>query len=136
VSIVLDASTALAAILPDEDSAYARSAILVAASDGLVVPTLWQYEIQNGLLVALRRNRIDARLLAAALDALRGLRAVFDSPAALGRELHLASAHRITANDAAYLSVAMERGAMLATNDKRLRDAAEGAGVGLFAMDV
>jgi predicted nucleic acid-binding protein len=136
VSIVLDASTALAAVLPDEDSAYARSAILVAADDGLVVPTLWQYEVQNGLLVALRRNRIDARLLAAALDALRSLRAVFDSPAALGREVHLAMAHRLTAYDAAYVAVAIERGATLATNDQRLRDAATAAGVAIFSAGI
>ncbi len=136
MSIVLDASTALAAVLPDEDSAYARSAILVAADDGLVVPTLWQYEVQNGLLVALRRNRIDARLLAAALDALRSLRAVFDSPAALGREVHLAMAHRLTAYDAAYVAVAIERGATLATNDQRLRDAATAAGVAIFSAGI
>ena len=45
--LILDASTALAAVLPDEDSGFARAAVAAALRDGLVVPTLWLYEIQS-----------------------------------------------------------------------------------------
>jgi hypothetical protein len=58
---ILDASTALAAVLPDEDSTFARAAVAAAICDGLVVPTLWQYEFQNGHATALRRNASIAR---------------------------------------------------------------------------
>ena len=60
MSIVLDASIALAAVLPDENSDFARSAAAVAAEEGLRVPALWSYEVQNGLAMAYRRNRIDS----------------------------------------------------------------------------
>jgi len=133
VSIVLDASTALAAVLPDEESGFARAATAVAVHDGLVVPALWPYEIQNGLAMALRRNRIDAESLSDALGALRGLGAELEAPQGLGHELRLAQAHGLTAYDAAYLAVALNTGATLATNHRRLRRAAERVGVALFA---
>ncbi len=113
--MVIDASIALAAVLPDEVSAFARAAIAVAVREGLVVPALWPYEIQNGLAMALRRNRIDVESLSDALDALRGLGAELQAPQALGQELRLARTHELTAYDAAYLAVAVNTGATLAT---------------------
>jgi len=56
VRIVLDASTTLAAVLPDEDSEFARAAISAAVHGDLVVPALWPYEIQNVLATAVRRS--------------------------------------------------------------------------------
>ncbi|MGH7706358.1 MAG: type II toxin-antitoxin system VapC family toxin [Vulcanimicrobiaceae bacterium] len=132
MSIVLDASTALAAILPDEESGFARAATARAVHEGLVVPALWPYEIQNALAMAFRRNRIDAESLSDALDALRGLDAQLEPPQGLGHELRLAQTHGLTAYDAAYLAVALNTGATLATNDQRLRHAAEKVGVALF----
>jgi len=132
VSIVLDASTALAAVLPDENSDFARSAAAVAAEEGLRVPALWSYEVQNGLAMAFRRNRIDSDSVSDALDALRGLRAELEAPQGLGHELRLGQAYGLTAYDAAYLAVALNTGATLATNDQRLRAVAQTVGVELF----
>lgn len=132
MSVVLDASTALAAVLPDEGSVFARAAVAAALGEGLIVPALWMYEIQNGLAMALRRNRIDAHSASEALDALRSLRAELMAPHGLGQEFRLAHAHAITAYDAAYLAVALGAGATLATNDERLRRVAENVGVALF----
>jgi predicted nucleic acid-binding protein len=130
--LILDASTALAAVLPDEDSTFARAAVAAAISDGLVVPTLWLYEIQNGLATALRRNRIDSASAHEALEAIRGLAPDIEPPQGLGRELRLAQTHALTAYDAAYLAVAVNTGAILASNDDQLRRAAESVGVALF----
>jgi predicted nucleic acid-binding protein len=132
VSFVIDASTALAAVLPDEDSAFARAAVAAALDDDLVVPALWMYEIQNGLIMAVRRNRIDIASANDALAALRALRAELKAPQGLGQEFRLGRAHALTAYDAAYLAVALGMGARLATNDKRLRGVAENLGVALF----
>jgi predicted nucleic acid-binding protein len=132
VSFVIDASTALAAVLPDEDSAFARAAVAAALDDALVVPTLWMYEVQNGLAMALRRDRIDLTSANDALDALRALRAELIAPQGLGQEFRLGNAHALTAYDAAYLAVALGAGARLATNDMRLRSVAEKLGVALF----
>jgi predicted nucleic acid-binding protein len=134
VSIVLDASTALAAVLPDEGSAFARAAVAAALQEGLVVPTLWFYEIQNGLTMALRRGRIDAEAIDAALDALRALPALPETPQGLGQELRLALARNVTAYDAAYLAVAVRTGAKLATNDRVLQKAAQTIGIALFTQ--
>lgn len=132
MSFVIDASTALAAVLPDEDSAFAHRAVAAALEDGLIIPTLWMYEVQNGLAMALRRNRIDALSAAEALDALRALRAEFKTPQGFGQEFRLAQAHALTAYDASYLAVALGSGARLATSDERLRRVAEKLGVALF----
>jgi predicted nucleic acid-binding protein len=132
MSLVIDASTTLAAVLPDEDSPFARRAVAAALEEGLVMPTLWMYEVQNGLTMALRRNRIDARSANEALDALRALRAEFKAPQGFGQEFRLAQAHALTAYDASYLAVALGSGARLATNDERLRGVAEKLGVPLF----
>jgi predicted nucleic acid-binding protein len=132
LSLVLDASTALAAVMPDENSIFARSAISAAVREGLVVPALWPYEIQNGLLMARRRDRIDAESFGEALAALRGLEAELYPPQGLGHELRLAEAHGLTAYDAAYLAVAIGAGATLATNDKLLAKAARAIGIALF----
>lgn len=133
VSVVLDASTALAAVLPDEQSAFARAATAAAVREGLIVPVLWAYEIQNGLATALRRERIDAESLGEALEALRGLGAELEAPQGLGHELRLAQTHGLTAYDAAYLAVALSTGATLATNDLQLRRVAATVGIALFA---
>jgi predicted nucleic acid-binding protein len=130
--LILDASTALAAVLPDEDSTFARAAVGAAVNDGVVVPTLWLYEIQNGLATAVRRQRIDHTLAYEALEALQGLAPELQSPQGLGRELRLAQTHALTAYDAAYLAVALNTGAILASNDKQLRSAAESVGIPLF----
>ncbi len=130
--LILDASTALAAVLPDEDSVYARAAVLAAIHDGLVVPTLWLYEIQNGLATSVRRQRIDRASAHEALEALRGLAPDVESPQGIGRELRLAHTHGLTAYDAAYLAVALDTGAILASNDDALRRAAVSVGVQVF----
>ena len=133
MGLILDASTALAAVLPDEDSNFARAAVRVAIREGLVVPTLWFYEIQNGLATALRRRRLDIGAANDALEALRGLAPEIAHPHGLGRELQLAQTRALTAYDAAYLAVALDTGAILASNDAQLRSAAESMGVGLFS---
>ncbi len=52
MSVVIDASTALAAVLPDEHSGFARAAVAAALEESLIVPVLWIYEVQNALAVA------------------------------------------------------------------------------------
>lgn len=134
MSVILDASTALAAVLPDEGSTFARAALALSLEQGLVVPALWIYEVQNGLTMALRRNRIDLASATEVLNVLRELRAEQRAPHGLGEEFRLAQTHALTAYDAAYLAVALATGATLATNDNRLRRSAETLGLVLFSV--
>jgi len=132
VALVIDASTALAAVLPDEHSEFARAAVAAALDETLVVPVLWIYEVQNGLAAALRRDRLDAGSANEALDVLRALPVELAAPQGLGQDYRLATTHALTCYDAAYLAVALGSGGRLATNDKQLRAVAERLGVALF----
>ncbi|HYL26357.1 MAG TPA: type II toxin-antitoxin system VapC family toxin [Candidatus Nitrosotalea sp.] len=132
MAIVLDASVALSAVLPDEDSAFSEAAVAAGLKEGIVAPALWPYEVQNGLLVALRRKRLDHGSLAQALDALRGLTPTLRATEGLGVELSIAQEHAVSAYDAAYIAVSLAIKARLATTDQRLRASAASAGVKLF----
>ncbi|MBV8066470.1 MAG: type II toxin-antitoxin system VapC family toxin [Candidatus Eremiobacteraeota bacterium] len=134
MAIVLDASTALAAVLPDEESAFCESAVATGLKEGIVAPALWAYEVQNGLLIALRRKRLDAESLAQALEALRSFAPDLKASEGISTELRIAQEHGVTAYDAAYLAVARAIGGKLATSDHKLRAAATSAGVRLFSV--
>ena len=130
--VVLDSSIAAAWVLGDERSDLADAALEVAFSSIAAVPTIWLYEMQNTLALAMRRKRI-------ALDAAREACAVLASipleihdPQGLGREFALATSSGLTAYDAAYLCVARDLQLPLATLDQRLGDAAHALGITLF----
>ncbi|MGH7754771.1 MAG: type II toxin-antitoxin system VapC family toxin [Vulcanimicrobiaceae bacterium] len=127
--IVIDASVAAAWIFADERDAYAVAASEEVAARGGVVPAFWRWEMQNTLLFALRRRRIDEESLAQHLSDLQGLPLEYDFSAAFGVELALAREHALTVYDAAYLELAMRCNCRLATKDKKLREAARASGV-------
>lgn len=133
MTLVVDASTTLAALLPDKDSPYARAAIAVASTGTFIVPALWSYEVQNGLATAVRRNRLDEPRLDRILDVLRSLAPTIEYPHFLGRELHLARTHGLSAHDAAYIAAALNAGATFATNDRRLREVSRSIGIDIFS---
>ena len=120
MAVVLDASTALSAVLPDENSNFGRTALAQALREELLVPTLWFYDVQNGLAMACRNGRFDNKTAEDALAALRLLPARVKAPR-FGQEFALARNHALTAYDAAYLAVALRADATLATLDRELR---------------
>jgi predicted nucleic acid-binding protein len=56
--IVLDASTTLAWAFDDEAGKYSEGVLQFIVGNHAVVPALWNYEIANGVLVGLRRERL------------------------------------------------------------------------------
>lgn len=129
---VLDASATLGCLFDDEGDG--GSEVLDALLQGVaLVPSLWPYEIANGVLVALRRGRItdaeaedffaDLSLLDIRID---------DSPIRPESLWRTASATRLTAYDAAYLNLAEVHKLALVTQDAELRRAARRAGVQLL----
>ena len=130
--IVLAASVALAAVLPDERSGYARAAMEIAITGELIVPAFWMYEVQSGLLMAMRRDRIDSPIVRDALAALDAVAADVRTPRRLGRDLELAQAYGLTVYDASYIGVALDSGTQLASVDKTLLRAARAARVSIF----
>ena len=100
-----------------------RRVFQVVADDGAVVPTLWQLEIANSLIVAIRRGRIDANFRRAVLADLALLDITTDNRTdvhAWGETLNLADRFQLTLYDAAYLELAQRRALPLATLDSEM----------------
>lgn len=125
--VVLDASVALGAFLPDENHQGAVAVFAAASGLEFHVPEIWKVEIGNAFLMAVRRERIPASMLELVLESL-GKLAVQTDPhtgrLAWSQTMALAQKHRLTLYDAAYLELAVRREAALATLDARLGSAA------------
>lgn len=135
MAVVVDASVALAWVLPDESSSYADTVLAVVETEGIRVPELWPREVANGLAIAFLRKRITladehefialvARLTIeveqpTVIDVIRG-------GAATARQ------YGLTAYDAAYVELAAQANFRLATLDSRMQTAAVKAGVQVF----
>lgn len=129
---VVDASVICCALLPDETTDHAVALFQAIGLEGALAPTLWQMEVANTLTMAMRRNRLSrARRDSVLAGALRlpitsvavGAKDIID------HVIPLADAHRLTAYDASYLLIALERGLALATLDRALAAAAGREGV-------
>ncbi len=132
--LVLDASMALSFVLDDEFTPLSERVLRDVASDGALVPCLWDIEVLNGLRSAERRGRISPASLTTAIHGLSGLPIDRDARAADGvRVTDVAREFALSAYDAAYLALAMDTNLPLASLDAGLRDAAARAGVALVA---
>ncbi len=126
MSVVLDASAALAWIFERTDSAQAAQANHLLADlvkQPAWVPSLWYTEVANALLTAERRGVVKEAQVVDYLARLSRLPIQADdltvacrqeAVIALGRQLQL------TAYDATYLELALRNGARLATFDAKL----------------
>jgi predicted nucleic acid-binding protein len=133
--VVLDASVALRWALEDERSPAADSVLHTLAVSGATVPAIWAFEVGNGLLGALRRQRIDERGVTRFLDSIRVLPIVAEappSPIRVGELVTLAHQCAISVYDAAYLELASREDSPLATFDAPLATAAVQRGVAIF----
>jgi predicted nucleic acid-binding protein len=138
-ALVLDASVALAWMLPGEvDAAQAKRLIGAVADAGAVVPSHWRLEVANTLLMAERRGRLPPEEVAGLLARLAVLTITID-PETAARAWDacpdLVRRHRLSLYDAAYLELARRKGLPLASFDGPLRRAAEAEGVALAAGD-
>ena len=132
VPFIIDASIALAWILPDENDYRPLHLLDQLNSEAGLAPAHWHAEIANGLLMAERRRRIVPADTARFMDYLLGLNIVIDPSS--GKEscvalISLAREHGLTVYDAIYLDLAMRSGLSLATLDQQLSRAAELVGV-------
>jgi predicted nucleic acid-binding protein len=127
VSLVLDASLALAWYFQDEATPETDTILDRVAETGAIVPALWRLELANGLQVAVRRGRITAAYRDPSLADLTQMQIETDLETDLhawSATLRLAEKHQLTLYDAAYLELAQRRRLPLATLDRGLRRAA------------
>lgn len=135
MSVVLDASVALAWLLPDEHGSAAQPVLDRVTASRAWVPSHWRLEVANSLSMAVRRQRIDAGFRDASLADLALLNIHVDpdtSGFAWSATLKLADQHQLTIYDAAYLELALRLSLPLATLDRELRAAAHTMGVPLL----
>jgi predicted nucleic acid-binding protein len=139
VPFVLDASTALSLILPDESASEVAKAVALAfvAGDRAQVPHLWLLEVGNALLMAERRRRIAVDSGSQLLEKLLVLPIQIavqppgDASWAL-EVLTIARAQQLTTYDSSYLHFARTRGLALASNDQPLVRAARALAIPLL----
>lgn len=134
---VLDASVAVAWVAGVPVDPYAAAVQKhVASGRRAIVPSLWQLEVANALLMVERRGvltaaDVDRGLLD--LETFLASRAEVDQiPVAMRQAADLARRFQLTVYDAAYLELAKREALPLATLDKSLRLAAAKAGVALL----
>jgi len=135
MSLVIDASVGTGFMLPDEiDPVSIKAFKLLHDGEETWVPAHWATEVANALLYAEPKRITEAlseELCAAALR----LPLHVDGETfqrAFTSTLALAKRHTLTVYDAAYLELAMRKGATLATKDAALAKAAKSAGVPLL----
>ena len=128
--LVLDASAAVRALVEDE-AGPDDDALLLRARDGItIVPGHWQAEVVQAVARGVRLGRWsvgDARDLLVRVGDL-DVTTIVD-PAFASELLAAALETGLTAQDAAYLQLARDLDAPLATADGALRAAAERVGV-------
>jgi len=128
LSIILDCSVTLAWYLPDEFDLHSQSILKLVGSKGGVVTYHWRTEMANGLLTALRRERIELSFLKSAFDGIDALPLTTDLDGQ-GRTderlVRFALDERLTVYDAIYLEAAVRLRLPLATFDKALARAAK-----------
>ena len=129
---VIDSSFTASLFLPDEQSERSDKVAERLAKDGATAPALWQFEIANLLLMAVRRKRLTAAHRSKILAGMDALPIVLQSvltPKQRDAVMHPAEKHSLTAYDAAYLELAIRVGLPLATLDASLSRAAKLEGV-------
>ena len=127
MSLVLDASMAIAWLFDDERTPAAHIIMQRVVGSGALVPSLWRLEVANVLRNAVRRGRCDEPYVDRSLDRLSRLAINTDAETdshAWGRTRSLARAQGLTLYDAAYLELAIRSGHPLASCDVDLAAAA------------
>lgn len=134
IRFVLDCSVSAAWCLKDEASDEARRYLGLLSEGEAVVPALWTVEMTNVLVHAERRKRMTGEDAALALDLLDQLPIVIVEAGTnvMRRVRAVAFRHGLTAYDASYLDLAIERRIPLASLDRGLRAAAKAARVSLL----
>ncbi len=134
--LVVDASVALAWCFADEENDLASRALGVAATQGMLVPSIWLYEIANVLFLGVRRDRLGPGDLPQVIGLFERLQITAVDLALddlVGEVASLALEHGLSVYDASYLFLALRERAPIATADRRLLAAAEAAGCVVFA---
>ena len=132
-SFVADASATLPWCFGDEATPETEALLeRLRAGEAAIVPAHWPTEVMNGLIMAVRRGRIDPGKVTRFARDLAALPIRIEpphAPTAWEAVFGVATDYQLTVYDAAYLELAKRTGLPLASLDGDLRKAALAAGV-------
>ncbi len=135
MTLVLDASVALAWCFEDEGGDYPVRVLEALQDQEAVVSAVWPYEVTNGLVAAEQRHRLKVWESQEAGKLLLTLPITVDN-APLHRVFdtvrRLARTHHLSTYDAASLELAIRHGLPLATLHLPLRKAVRAEGLEVF----
>jgi predicted nucleic acid-binding protein len=126
MAFVVDASLVAAWLLPDEKTPESEALLDRLSGEPVLAPDLIRHEIRSLILIAVKRGRVTEEFLPWAIGRFGRLAIANAGPGDDLGVLALAKAHNLSAYDAAYLALAIERALPLATLDTRLAQAARG----------
>ena len=124
----MDASIALANVMPDEQSPYAERVFDFLESQPALAPTLWLYEVASALRIGQIRNRLDQEFADAVVAQVKELNIEFEHPDGL-QLLRLSRQTGLSVYDASYLALCLQHQLPLASLDRRLLQAARDLGI-------
>lgn len=129
MAFVLDASVAIAWVVPTQATPYTRRIRLQAKREPYHVPAIFAAEVTNVLVTLERRGILTERGAEAAADVLGRLNPiVHESSLDVSALRNLANRFRLTAYDASYLALALELRLPIACGDRPLKAALDAAG--------
>lgn len=121
--IVVDASVCLKWVFHEEDSSSARL-LLDHYEKGIVLlmaPALWEYEITNALVTAVRRKKITAKKSASFLQLfMEASPEIISISEHLGKILENARKYTLSGYDSAYVTLAKESESLLISSNSKL----------------
>lgn len=132
MSVIAYISVVLAWLHEEDQTDAALKILPLIRKRGLLVPSPWWSELENGIIMGERRGRKTAAEMTEFLKIIRRLpiqtddtprHRLSDSIVDLGRR------HRLTAYDAAYVEFAVRKGIPLATFDVAIRSCAPELGI-------
>jgi predicted nucleic acid-binding protein len=132
-SFVLDCSVTMAWCFQDETNEYTEAVLESLETSNAVVPSLWQLEVSNVLLMAQKRKRITDNGIFHFLSLLEELPIVIvPSELTMKDTILLSQKYQLTAYDASYLNMCLYHDIPMATLDKKLEKAALSSGSSIF----
>ena len=132
MGVVLDASVTLSWLIPDEETGQSVILLNKSYAEQVFVPSIWAYEVANGLMFAQKGGRLNNDGIKQASELLSTINVIHatEEPLQIISNLtSIAFLHGLTVYDSAYLHLALKKNIPLMSFDKKLIAAAKKAGV-------